>query len=276
MSATPPLPPLDAPPSPTVRRPTTAAAPAPEHREVLALGALGAVVALAHLASLGERLIGPVLTRDTPAVSSAGAAALVVVANSLPWLLGVIGLGAVYGLRLMPRAHQRLVEPSLIAGWVSVVVGGAGAWVLGRLGVWPWTWTTTAPETATLLTRFAVDAHVAAAGLQLVVICLMIPLLSELVFRHALLERLRAAGHPTWRAIALSSVAFGLWWLAAGWSASPAAAAQQALIATLAGAALGVVAVYARRGRGLGLCVLAHMAWMSADSYALVRSLPFT
>jgi hypothetical protein len=275
MSVTPPLPPLDAPSTPTVRRQSAAVAPPPERREVLALGALGATVALAHLASLGERLIGPVLTQGTPAVSSAGAATLVVVANTLPWLLGVIGLGALYGLRLMPRAHQRLVEPSLIAGWVSVVAGGASAWLLGRLGAWPWTWTTTAPETATLLTRFAVDTHYVAAGLQLIVLCLMIPLLSELVFRHALLEQLRASGHPTWRAIALSSLAFGLWWLVAGWSASPAAAAQQALIATVAGAALGVVAVHARRGRGLGLCVLAHMAWMSADSYALVRSLPF-
>ena len=276
MSVTPPLPPLDAPPSPTVRRQAASAAPAPERREVLALGALGATVALAHLASVGERLIGPILSQGSPTVSSASAEVLVVVANSLPWLLGVLGLGALYGLRLMPRAHQRLVEPSLIAGWVSVVVGGAAAWLLGRVGAWPWTWTTTSPKTATLLTRFAVDAQFVPAGVQLIVICLVIPLLSELVFRHALLEGLRAAGHPVWRAIALSSAAFGLWWLLAGWSASPGAAAQQALIATVAGAALGLVAVQARRGRGLGLCVLAHMAWMSADSYALVRSLPFT
>ena len=251
-------------------------APPPDRRELLGLAGLAGLVAMAHATSLGSRIIGPMVSSPVLTGSAAGPsdALLVVIARTLPWLLGVLGLGALFALRWMPRAHQRLVEPSLIAGWVSFVAGAASAWALGLVGAWPWTWTTTAPETATLLARFVATGQAVPASLLLLVLCLVGPLLSELVFRHALLEGLRARGYATWQAVMLSAVAFGALWLVAGWSASPVAAAQQAAVATVAGVALGTVAVRAPRGRGLGLCVLAHMAWMCADSYALLRTLP--
>lgn len=275
MSAPVPLPPLDAPPTPIARRRPPAPGVGPDRRETLGLAAVGGLVAMAHLASLGERLVGPLVRSPAAEPPDATQALLVAVARTLPWLLGVVGLGALFALRWMPRAHQRLVEPSLIAGWVSFVAGAGTCWLLGRAGVWPWTWTTTSPETASLLTRFVGAEQVVPVALLVLVLCLVIPLLSELVFRHALLEGLRARGHPAWRAVLLSAVAFGALWLLAGWSASPSAALRQALVATLAGLALGAVAVRSPRGRGLGLCVLAHMAWMSADTWALVRTLPF-
>lgn len=278
MTAPVPLPPVDAPSPPEVRRRTSTVATAPDRRELLGLAALGGVIALAHATALGERIVGGALAGDglvgTAATVPASEALLVVLARTFPWLLGVLGLGGLFAVRWMPRAHQRLVEPSLIAGWVSFVAGGALAWLLGRSGLWPWTWTTTSPETATLLARFIGADQGAAAVSLLLVLCLAVPLLSEVLFRHALLEGLRTRGHPTWRAVTLAALAFGLVWLLAGWSAAPSAALRQALVATLAGIALGTVAVRSPRGRGLGLCVIAHMGWMCADTWALLRTLP--
>lgn len=254
------------------RRPTREI-PAPERRELVGLGVAAGVVALGQALSIGGRLLGGTLSTD-PAQLAPGDGLLVVAVRAMPWLLGLVVISALFALRRLPRAHQRLLEPSLIAGWVTVAASGASVLLLGRYGVWPWTWATTSPETASLLARFLEQQQFLAFSALVAVICLLVPLLSELFFRFALLEGLRARGQSTGLAIALSALAYGLFWFVLGWRAAPGAALQQAAVAALAGAVLGTIAVRGLRGRGLGLCVLAHIAWMAADTYMLLRTLP--
>lgn len=244
----------------------------PDARELGSLAATAAVVAIAHAADAGERLLAdrlPTVWTDATTVD----ALLVVAVQFMPWLLGLVVLSALYALGWLPRAHERLLEPSLIASWIAVFVGAGAAWVAGSFGLWPWTWTSTSPETATQLARFVSGEQWIALGAWLALACVLVPLLSELFFRLALLEWLHARGSSPMVAIGLSAATFGVVWLAAGWSASPDAALRHALVAAVAGVALGVTAVRGSRGRGLGLCVVAYGAWLGTEHWMLLRAL---
>ncbi len=273
MTAPLPSPPLGA---STVRSPGTLrdrTSKPPDARELRGLALTALVVAVAHLTKLGERLHAELLPAAATTDASHAGSLAVVVALFMPWLLGLGVVSVLFGARWLPRATQRLLEPSLIAAWVSVAIGAGLAWIAGRVGLWPWTWASTAPETATLLARFARGDQWVAVGAWITATCLLVPLLSELLFRLALLEWLLTRGVGAARAVATTAVAFGAMWLIAGWSASPDAAVRHALVALLAGIALGVTALRGKRGRGLGFCVLAHGAWMATEHWMLLRAL---
>jgi hypothetical protein len=246
---------------------------APDARELAGLAVAAAAVAVAHLLGLGERLAGPMLTAATREGAQADALLLVAV-HFAPVLLGLAIVSVLFALRWLPRMQQRVLEPSLVAAWVTVIAAAGTAWLVMRSGVWPLTWLTTAPETATLLGRFWAADQMLAVVAWLTMSCLLVPLLSELFLRHALLSWLQGRGLPTWGAVACSAAMFGLVWFAAGVQAAPDAALRHGLVAGLGGLALGTLAVRGSRGRGLGLAVLAFGAWMATEAWLLLRGLP--
>lgn len=246
---------------------------APDAREVGALAIAGAAVALAHLAGLGERIAASWITTAGSDTTQADAL-LLVAARFAPWLAGLAIVSLLFALRWLPRMQQRMLEPSLVAAWVTVIAAGGAGWLAMRSGVWPLTWLTTAPETATLLGRFWSADQMLAVALWLAMSCVLVPMLSELFLRHALLTWLMGRGLSAWSAIGCSAVVFGVAWFVAGVQAAPDAALRHALVASVGGVALGALAVHGSRGRGLGLCVVAHGAWMATEAWLLLRGLP--
>ncbi len=244
---------------------------APDARELWSVAVAGMVLVVAHLADAGPRLLAPWLP-ETLAASTPVEGLAIVTARFFPWLLALVVLTVPFSLHWMPRMAQRLLEPSLVAGWVTLFGAAGTALLLGRYGLWPWSWATTVPETGTLLTRFMLAEQYVAVALWLVLACLLVPLLVELFFRFALIEFLRRRGTPVWIAVLGSAVAFGLTRLTA-WTASPGPAMQQAAIATLLGVVLGTIAVRGRRGRGLGLTVIAHGTFIACELGVLLRAL---
>jgi hypothetical protein len=246
---------------------------APDARELGGLASAAALVALAHAVSLGERLGARWLSGSVGALTQSDAL-LLVAARFSPWLLGLAVVTVLFALRWLPRMQQRLLEPSVVASWVTVIVAASVAWGAIASGVWPATWLTTTPSTATLLTRFWSADQLWAVGAWLAMSCLLVPLLSELFLRHALLAWLQARGFATWMAVAGTAAVFALGWFVAGVQASPDAALRHGLVALVGGLALGTLAARGARGRGLGLCVLAHGAWMATEAWLLLRGLP--
>jgi len=246
---------------------------APDAREIGGLAVAAATVALAYAASVGERLATPWLTTAGGEPVQADAL-LLVAARFAPWLLGLAVVSTLFTMRWLPRMQQRLLEPSVVASWVTALAAAGAAWLATSSGLWPATWLTTTPATATLLARFWSADHLLAVGAWLVMSCLLVPLLSELFLRHALLSWLQARGLATWMAVACTAVVFGLGWFVAGVQASPDAALRHGLVAFLGGLALGTLAVRGSRGRGLGLCVVAHGSWMATEAWLLLRTLP--
>lgn len=245
---------------------------APDAREIRVLALTAAAVAVAHAASIGARIGGQWLPPADDVFTQADAL-LLVARRFAPWLLGLAMLTIGMALRWLPRLQQRLREPSVVASWVTLFASVAVAWLAMRTALWPLTWMTTTPESATLLTRFWSADHMLAVGAWLAVTCLVVPLLSELFLRHALLAWLQARGVSTWVAVACTAVVFGLAWFVAGVQASPDAALRHGLVAGAGGLVLGALAVQGSRGRGLGLCVVAHAAWLSTEAWLLLRGL---
>lgn len=244
----------------------------PDAREIGGLALAAVSVVIAHAASLGERVAAPWLG-SAPDGATETQALLLVAAHFAPWLLGLAIVSVLFALRWVPRMHQRVLEPSLIAAWVTVMASAGVAWLAMRYGVWSPTWLTTSPETATQLGRFWAADQRLAVGVWLAMSCLLVPLLSELFLRHALLSWLQGKGLPTWGAVACSAAVFGLAWFVAGVRAEPGTALQHGLVAGIGGLALGTLAVRGARGRGLGLAVLAFGAWMATEAWLLLRGL---
>jgi hypothetical protein len=244
----------------------------PDTREIGGVALAAASVVIAHAASLGERVAAPWLS-DSAGAATQTHALLLVAAHFAPWLIGLVIVSVLFALRWVPRMHQRVLEPSLIAAWVTVMASAGVAWLAMRYGVWPPTWLTTSPETATQLGRFWAADQTVAVGAWLAMSCLLVPLLSELFLRHALLWWLQGRGLPAWGAVACSAAVFGLAWFAAGVQAAPEAALRHGLVAGIGGLALGTLAVRGARGRGLGLAVLAFGAWMATEAWMLLRGL---
>ena len=240
-----------------------------DRREVGAVLATSVAVAAAHLADLPARVLAAAQARAVPPDALLGMSA-----HLAPWLLGLLCLGAAYGAGWLPRTRQRLLEPSPIAAWTTVAIAGGSAWGLTTLGVWPVTWASTRPAVASLVTSAWTQQQWLAVTLWVAVSCLVAPLVLELVFRFALLDVLRRRTGSDALAVLVTAIAFAGVWLAAGWAASPVAATRHALIAGLASVALGTLALRGTRGRGLGLCVMAHGAWMATEAWLLLRALP--
>lgn len=263
MSATPTTPPFEA---PSVTRPTSPLAqllPAPDARELRSLAIGGALVALTAAVDVGSLVLAPWLPESVENLSTQDSV-FIVVARFFPWILGLIALAVPFSLRWMPRAHQRLVEPSLIAAWVTLFAAGAVAVALGRYGLWPWRWASTTPEVASLLSNFAGQQHTAAVVLWVVFSCLLVPLLLELFFRFAALEWLKSRGLTANIAVVITAVAFGSIALL-GLTVDTGAALRHAAWSTLLGLVLGAIVVRGRRGRGLGLAIIAHGAFAAVE-----------
>lgn len=246
---------------------------APDARERGGLAVAAGAVGLAHVVGLGERLAAPWTTSGGSDLAQVDALMLVA-ARFAPWLLGLAIVSVLFALRWLPRMQQRVLEPSLVAAWVTVIAAGGTAWLAMQSGVWPLTWLTTAPESATLLGRFWAAEQMLAVAAWLAMSCLLVPLMSELFLRHALLSWLQSRGVSAWAAVGGTAVVFGVAWFVAGVQAAPDAALRHGLVATVGGLALGTLAVRGARGRGLGLCVVAHGAWMATEAWLLLRGLP--
>ncbi len=263
MSATPTTPPFEA---PSVTRPTSPLAqvlPAPDARELRSLAIGAGLVMLASAIDIGALVMQPWLPASTAALSTQDAV-LIVVARFFPWIVGLIALAIPFSLRWMPRAHQRLVEPSLIAAWVTLFAAVAVAVVLGRYGLWPWRWASTNPEIASLLSNLAAQQHTAAVVLWVVMSCLLVPLLLELFFRFAALEWLKSRGVSINMAVVITAIAFGTISLL-GLTVDTGAALRHAAFSTLFGLVLGAIVVRGKRGRGLGLAIIAHGAFAGVE-----------
>lgn len=266
--------------SPASRRPpATVAGPggptllAPDPREIGGLAVAALAVVVGYVTGLGERMVAPWLPAAPGAMTQADAL-LLVAARFAPWLLGLAIVSVLFGRRWLPRMQQRMLEPSLVASWLTVLVSAGLAWLAMQSGIWPLPWQTTTPETLTLLTRFTASGQMLAVVAWVALACLLVPLLSELFLRHALLSWLQTRGVSARVAVIASAVLFGAAWFVVGVQASPAAAVRHGLVACVGGLALGALAVYGARGRGLGLCVLAHGAWMATAMWLLLRTLP--
>jgi len=246
---------------------------APDARELGGVAVAAVVVGVAHLTGLAERLAAPWLGVSGSHAAQTDAL-LLVAARFAPWLLGLSIVSVLFALRWLPRMQQRVLEPSLVASWVTVLAATGTAWLAMRSGIWPMTWMTTTPESATLLGRFWAADQLLAVGAWLTISCLLVPLLSELFLRHAMLSWLQGRGLSTWSAVACTAVLFGGAWFLAGVRAAPDAALRHGLVAFVGGLALGALAVGGSRGRGLGLCVVAHGAWMATEAWLLLRGLP--
>ncbi len=265
-------PPLGAPavtaPSGTISR----AQIAPDARELRSVFVVAATVIVAHVFNAGpllfERWLPTTLSTATPQQTL-----FVVAASFFPWLLGQLVLSFAFSRRWLPRAHERLLEPSVIASWVTLAGAAGVALFLGRAELWPWAWASTAPETGVLITQFVTSQHYLALGLWFVCACLIVPLITELFFRYALIEYLILRGVTWLKAVVISAVLFGATYLMAVFSA-PVPSLQQAGIATVLGVVLGTIAVRGRRGRGLGLALIAHGTFVAFELGVLIRSLP--
>ncbi len=272
MTATPTTPPVPAPAVLRAELPPSEDTAAPDARELLWVGASAAVALVASLLNVGET----VLARWMPAAAAMNAGAaeaasaslsnalLVVGARFLPWILGLIVLTVPFSLRWMPRAYQRMLEPSLISAWTALFAGAGAAFLLGRYALWPWRWASTEPETATLLSRFMQDEQFAAVGLWAVLACLLVPMLYELFFRFATIEWLRGRGLSATMAVGVAALLFGAVPLL-GYAAAPDAALRHAAFCTLFGLVLGALAVRGKRGRGLALAIFAHGAFAATE-----------
>lgn len=242
----------------------------PDRRELLCLAAAATLGVTAALTGLGPRLLATWVPTPVDAASPAYAA-LGVIARFFPWLVALGTISVAYTGRWMPRMHQRLLEPSLLAAWLTAAVAGGLSYALGVTGAWPWTWASTSPDTLSIVTQFVVTRSYLSLALWGVGAVLLVPIVLELVFRYGLLEFLRRRGVGDGVAIALSSIAFGATFLAP-WATAPAAALRHALLATVLGAALGVLVIRAKRGGGLGLVILAHVAFAAVPLAVLVMS----
>ncbi len=243
---------------------------APDARELVCVASIATIVAIAQLFEFGPRLLAPWL--PTSNSSATAVQALVLVAARFGgWLLGAFALSIVFSLRWMPRAHQRLLEPSLIASWVTLAAAVLTALALNRIGAWPWTWASSSPDVAVTLTALARSDHYLAIGLWLVCACLIVPLLVELFFRHAMIEFLRSRGFSSVLSVAISAAAFATTFLVT-WPRVADAALQHAGVALVLGIALGTLAVRGKRGRGLGLAIIAHGAFVATELGVLVRA----
>jgi hypothetical protein len=145
----------------------------------------------------------------------------------------------------------------------------AVALLLGRSGIFPWRWASTTPEVATLLTTLVVSDQVAAVALYVVLACVLVPLLTELFFRYGAIEWLRSRGLSAPTAVAVAAVAYGATFLS-GLSANSDAALRHAGFGVLFGLVLGLLAVKGRRGRGLGLAIIAHGAFVAVELAVLL------
>ena len=251
---------------------TSPAALAPDPRELWSIAAVAALVAVVQFAHLGPQLLSPWLPLSPDNASTAQSIVLVA-ARFCGWLLGAIALSLVFSLRFTPRAHQRLLEPSLIASWVTLAAAVAVALTLNRVGAWPWTWASTVPDVAVAISALAMHEHYLAIGLWLVCACLIVPLLTELFFRHVVIESLQRQGVSSVLAVAISSVCFAATYIAT-WPWVAAASLQHAGVALVLGAVLGTLAVRGKRGRGLGLAIIAHGTFVATELGVLIRSLP--
>ncbi len=244
----------------------------PDARELRSVFAVAATVVVAHVLSLGPLL----LDRWLPA-TLAGATPqetlFVVAASFFPWLLGQLVLTFAFTRRWLPRAHERLLEPSVIASWVTLAASAGVALLLGRAELWPWAWASTAPQTGVLITQFVASEHYLALGLWFICACLIVPLITELFFRFAVVEYLLQRGLVWFKAVAISGVLFGATYLTAV-IASPIPSLQRAGIATVLGMVLGIIAIRGKRGRGLGLALIAHGTFVAFELGVLIRSLP--
>lgn len=269
MTVAPTTPPFPAPAVLRAELPPSEHTAAPDARELLWVAAAAAVVLATSLLNVGET----VLARWTPVSAAMNASAadaalsdalLVVGARFLPWILGLLVLTVPFSLRWMPRAYQRLLEPSLVSAWTALFAGAGAAFLLGRYELWPWRWASTQPETATLLSRFMQDEHFAAVGLWAVLACLLVPMLYELFFRFAAIEWLRGRGLSTMMAVSVAALLFGAVPLL-GYAAAPDAALRHAAFCTLFGLVLGTLAMRGKRGRGLALAIFAHGAFVATE-----------
>jgi len=265
-------PPLGAPTITSSAMPTAPDVLAPDSRELGSIAAVAVLVAAAQLADIGPRVLTMWLPESLAAVTPAQSVALVA-ARFGGWLLGAIALSIVFSLRWTPRAHQRLLEPSLIASWVTLATAVAVALTVNRVGAWPWTWASTAPDVAVAISALAKTEQYLAIALWLVCACLIVPLLTELIFRHAVIEFLRRQRVSSVLAVAISSVTFAVTY-ATAWPFVAGAALQHAGLALVLGAVLGTLSVRGKRGRGLGLAIIAHGAFVATELGVLVRSLP--
>ena len=268
-STTPPV------PSPALQRadlPPSDDTAVPDSRELQWVGASAAVVLLASVLNLGEvalaRLLPVAATMNAAAAESADASLidslLLVGARFLPWVLGLIVLTVPFSLRWMPRAYQRMLEPSLVSAWTAIFAGAGAAFLLGQYALWPWRWASTEPETSTLLSGFMRDEQFAAVGLWAVLACLLVPMLYELFFRFAAIEWLRLRGLSTTISVTVAALLFGAVPLL-GYATSPDAAIRHAAFCTLFGLVLGALAVRGKRGRGLALAIFAHGAFAATE-----------
>jgi hypothetical protein len=265
-------PPLGAPavtaPSGTISR----AQFGPDARELRSVFAVAATVVVAHVLNLGpllfDRWLPTSLASATPQETL-----FVVAASFFPWLLGQVVLTFAFSRRWLPRAHERLLEPSVIASWVTLAGAAGVALLLGRAELWPWAWASTAPQTGVLITQLVTNEQYLALGLWFICACLIVPLITELLFRFAIIEYLTQRGITWLKAVAISAVLFGATYLFTVFAA-PGASLQQAGIATVLGVVLGIIAVRGRRGRGLGLALIAHGTFVAFELGVLIRSLP--
>jgi len=265
-------PPLGAPTTTSSAVSTAPNVSAPDSRELSSIAVVTALVAAAQLTDFGPWVLASWLPGSLAAVTPMQSLALVC-ARFGGWLLGAIALSIVFSLRWTPRLHQRLLEPSLIASWVTLAAAVAVALTLNRFGAWPWTWASTAPDIAVAISAFANNQHYLAIGLWLVCACLIVPLLTELFFRHAVIEFLRRQGVSSALAVAIASVTFAASYIAT-WPWVAGAVLQHAGVTLVLGAVLGTLAVRGKRGRGLGLAIIAHGAFVATELGVLVRSLP--
>jgi hypothetical protein len=92
----------------------------------------------------------------------------------------------------------------------------------------------------------------------------LVPLLLELFFRFAAIEWLRSRGVAVNMAVVICAVAFGAVSLL-GLAVDTGAALRHAAFSTLFGLVLGALVVRGKRGRGLGLAIIAHGAFASVE-----------
>lgn len=242
----------------------------PDGRELLCIAAAGAVSVGAVATNVGPRVLAQWLPIDL-ATATPAESVMLVAAQFFPWMLALAVLSIPFSLRWLPRVNARLLEPSLIAAWVTVACAAGVTYVLGTSGVWPWNWGAASAEAADVVSHLFATEQFVPLGLWLVGACLLVPIVLELLFRFALLEFLRQRGLSDARAIGVSALAFGAFSLRF-WVSPDASALQQVAVAAGLGAVLGAMVVYARRGRGLGLAILAHGTFAAVQLAVLLRS----
>ena len=242
----------------------------PDSRELACVAFSGVVAVTAVATGAGQRALATWLPSDLATATPAEVVVLVV-AQFFPWLLALAVLSVPFALRWLPRVNARLLEPSLIAAWVTVALAAGTTWLLGTSGIWSWSWGATTAGAADAVTHLYRTEQFVPLGLWLVGACLLVPIVLELLFRFALLEFLRQRGLADGVAIAVSALAFGAFSLRF-WASPGASVLQQIAVASVLGAILGAVVVYARSGRGLGLVILAHGSFVAVQLAVLLRS----